>query len=195
LKARIEGQSEVAFDLLELDIVVMPETALTQNMYYIENFDKIYLSLYDGDFLKRGLLGKGNFSVIYGSNLFEAELKGDDVWPVEGGTNYNSIAIAPPSLKSEEHQITEKISAYGKIHLVPFGEYFPDIPFRDSIYEAMYGTNPSYSFSPGTSYEPLKVMARGKAIDVIPAVCYEDTVGRVTRKFVRADMPQMIVNT
>jgi len=176
------GENTFHVDLIEPDVVILPESAFTQNMYFIEDIDTIFLSLYDDDFLRNGLLAKGEFSVIYGSNLFEAEEKDEEVWPLLDGTNYNSLAIAPPTLKHDFTNPTQQISAYGKIHLVPFGEYFPDIPFRETIYSALSGSNPAGDFSPGTSYEPLQVIAGGRDIDVIPAICFEDTVARVTHE-------------
>jgi len=196
-KSQPEGKRSIEVKMLEPDVVLLPESAFTQNMYYVDEpgeMKSIFLTMYDDNFLRNDLLAKGNFSVIYGSNLFQGEMKGEAMWPEAQGTSYNSIAIAPPSMKQDPANPTTQISAYGKIHLVPFGEYFPDIPFRESIYSAMYGANPSMEFSPGTSYEPLKLQAGGREIDVIPAICFEDTVGRVTRKFVRGGRPQMIVN-
>ncbi len=187
----------VELNMLEPDVVLLPESAFTQNMYYVDapyEINQIFLTLYDDDFLRNGLLAKGNFSVIYGSNLFQGEIKEDGMWPAVQGVSYNSIAIAPPSMKADPTNPTSQLSAYGKIHLVPFGEYFPEIPFRESIYSAIYGANPSMEFSPGTSYEPLMLQAGDREIGVIPAICFEDTVGRVTRKFVRGGKPQMIVN-
>jgi apolipoprotein N-acyltransferase len=50
------------------------------------------------------------------------------------------------------------------------------------------------SFTPGESVEPLPVPnASGTVIGVIPTVCFEDTVPRLTRMFVRPG-PQVIVN-
>lgn len=196
-KSNAGGSGSIELNMLEPDVVLLPESAFTQNMYYVDDpseMKQIFLTLYDDDFLRNGLLAKGNFSVIYGSNLFQGEIKGEEMWPAVEGVSYNSIAIAPPSLKQDPNNPTTQLSAYGKIHLVPFGEYFPEIPFRESIYSAMYGENPSMEFSPGTSYEPLKLQAGDREIGVIPAICFEDTVGRVTRKFVRGGKPQLIVN-
>jgi apolipoprotein N-acyltransferase len=50
------------------------------------------------------------------------------------------------------------------------------------------------SFTPGTSYEPLPIPNRtGACISAIPTVCFEDTVPRLVRHFVRPG-PQVIVN-
>ena len=44
---------------------------------------------------------------------------------------------------------------------------------------------------PGTSIEPLKLAK--PEVQIIPLICFEDTVGRLARRFVRPE-PQMIVN-
>jgi apolipoprotein N-acyltransferase len=77
-----------------------------------------------------------------------------------------------------------------KVHLVPFGEY---LPFRGVPgVEALLGGVLPGDFASGTSTEPL-VLEKPAGVQVIPLVCFEDTVGRLARKFVRA-APQLLVN-
>jgi apolipoprotein N-acyltransferase len=66
-------------------------------------------------------------------------------------------------------------------------------PFLQSIYEQQSGQKYYGSFSAGESLNPLEVDLRGETIQVIPSVCFEDTVPRLTRKFIRS-APQIIVN-
>jgi apolipoprotein N-acyltransferase len=80
--------------------------------------------------------------------------------------------------------------SYRKIHLVPFGEY---LPFRDTIpgWGKLVGDALRFDFSPGESTEPMKV--EDPDFEIIPMVCFEDTLGRLTRKFITGN-PQVMVN-
>lgn len=119
--------------------------------------------------------------------LFEdhqyALLTGTDIqMPNEPG--YNGAALMQGSF--ENHEL------YRKIHLVPFGEYLPmrGVPGVEAL---LGGILPS-DFAFGESTEPLKLeFPAGGGVQIIPLICFEDTVGRLARKFVR-DAPQMIVN-
>ncbi|MBP6783433.1 MAG: hypothetical protein KA152_06555, partial [Verrucomicrobiales bacterium] len=48
-------------------------------------------------------------------------------------------------------------------------------------------------FTPGVSYEPLMIEKDEHEIGIIPLICFEDTVPRHTRKFIRPG-PQIMVN-
>ncbi len=77
-----------------------------------------------------------------------------------------------------------------------FGEYIPlmdQIPWLKKIYEQQAGTTFDGAFCRGTAVDPLPMMVRDREISVIPSICFEDTVPRETRQFVR-DEPQVIVN-
>jgi apolipoprotein N-acyltransferase len=77
-----------------------------------------------------------------------------------------------------------------KVHRVPFGEY---LPFRDTLpfMEPVFGSLFPRDFAKGRTTEPLHL--EKPALQLIPLICFEDTVGRVARMFVR-DAPQVIVN-
>ena len=73
-----------------------------------------------------------------------------------------------------------------KVHLVPFGEYLPlgeYWPF--SMLRAVIPGD----FDFGTKTEPLRFNDK---ISLIPLICFEDTVGRVARRFAREEL-QIIV--
>lgn len=109
---------------------------------------------------------------------------------MEARNMYNALAIIPGDLDST---VTT-----AKQHLMPFGEYVPLLQSIDWIGEAyteLTGTQVGNNILPGTRDEPIPVPVPGttRTVDVIPAVCYEDTVGDLLTKFVRRG-PQVIVN-
>ena len=90
------------------------------------------------------------------------------------------------------------ITTVSKQHLMPFGEYIPlaqDVEWIGRLYSEITGTQVGEGIRPGVGTEPMTVPmpGAGLSIGVIPAVCYEDTVGDLLRLFVRPG-PQVIVN-
>ncbi|MEI6176837.1 MAG: apolipoprotein N-acyltransferase [Verrucomicrobiota bacterium] len=131
----------------------------------------------------------GPFQLLYGITEMEAEQVGDDqLVPKPKGRIWNSLAVMTPE---------DDLQTYRKHHLVIFGETIPfvdSIPFLKKIYEQQAGIEYGGSFTPGESFEPLPVpTAAGTRIGTIPSICFEDSVPRLTRKFVRPG-PQVIVN-
>jgi len=117
------------------------------------------------------LLAENDFSLIFGTNENAV-----------GEGYFNSIMSMRGNIDS--------MQSYRKVHLVPFGEY---VPFRGKIkplnfLEELIGGD----FDRGTSTEPL-ALTKPEPFTLIPTVCFEDTIGRLTRKFVRPG-PQLIVN-
>ena len=103
------------------------------------------------------------------------------------GNNYNSLAIITPA---------NELQIYRKRHLVIFGETIPfidSLPFLKRIYEQQAGAEYGGSFDAGESAEPIIMNVRGQKIGAIPTICFEDSVPRLTRKFVRPG-PQIILN-
>ena len=75
----------------------------------------------------------------------------------------------------------EKIQVYRKLHLVPFGEYVPGrhtVPFISSI----VGDQVPADFTPGK--EATVFNLTNAAVKVAPLICFEDTLGELTRQFV-----------
>ena len=103
---------------------------------------------------------------------------------------YNSMAVIPGGFDS--------IVTASKQHLMPFGEYLPfveHLQWLGELYSQLTGTQVGEGIIPGSGDEPIAVPVPGtsETIGVIPAICYEDTVGRLLTKYVRKG-PQVIVN-
>lgn len=79
---------------------------------------------------------------------------------------------------------------YRKMHLVPFGEY---IPFRHSfpLFAWVVGDLVPADFTAGEA--PAILRTEAPAVRVGPLICFEDTVGRLTRRFV-LEGAQLLVN-
>ncbi len=186
LQEAMQKSAEGEIELNAPDWVLWPETALNGRLLstddgqygsYIENLDTISRVRESG----------GNFKLIYGAVEIEGEAREDGLYQKEYARIYNSIVIETPS---------GDIQTFRKHHLVIFGETIPlldTFPFLQNIYEQQSGQKYYGSFTAGASLEPLEVDLKGQTIQIIPSVCFEDTVPRLTRKFIR-NAPQIIVN-
>jgi apolipoprotein N-acyltransferase len=116
------------------------------------------------------LLSLGSFSLLTGTEIYhEGEPNG----------HVSAVLFQGSYANRQEHH---------KVHLVPFGEYLPlgDYPPFSWLRPIIPG-----DFTPGTSTEPMRLDK--PQVGLIPLICFEDTVGRLARRFVRPE-PQMIVN-
>jgi len=98
-------------------------------------------------------------------------LLGSDVFEKE--TAYNAAIFVP--VNGDELQI------YRKIHLVPFGEY---VPLRHSfpLFAAIANHWVPGDFGFGNQYVRFKLTTAD--IRIAPLICFEDTIGELTRGFV-----------
>ncbi len=147
------------------DLVIWPESALPVNLN--DKFHQLPEGWHTRYF--DNLLHSGEFSLLTGTEILR-----DD------GKSHVSAVLFRGNAASRQD--------YHKVHLVPFGEYLPlrDIP----PFSFLRGVLPG-DFTPGERTEPLQMVK--PEVQLIPLICFEDTVGRVARKFVR-EAPQMIVN-
>jgi apolipoprotein N-acyltransferase len=185
LQKAIGESEEGGIQLNGPDWVIWPETALTGRIIrtdggewgaWMQNADTI-----------RRVREAGRFDLIYGVVEIEGEAHGDGLHEKEKARIYNSIAVETAD---------EDLLTFRKHHLVIFGETIPfvdSVPWLRKIYEQQSGAEYGGSFTSGPSLDPLPIMLGGKEVGIIPSVCFEDTVPRLARKFVR-DGPQIIVN-
>ncbi len=147
------------------DLVIWPESALPVNLN--DKFHQLPTGWHERYF--DDLLHAGEFSLLTGTELHDPD-----------GRAHVSAVLFRDNFGNRQD--------YHKVHLVPFGEY---LPLGDYFpFSLLRGVIPG-DFAAGRSTEPLR-MARPD-VQLIPLICFEDTVGRVARKFARP-APQMIVN-
>ena len=147
-------------------LIVWPESALPRPFH-----DPMHGEYFDA------LFKAGADTILTGADALTAEGAGEGDWSA-----HNCAALMRGSYDS--------FVLHAKVHLVPFGEY---IPFRRELpfLEDMLGDLIPSDFTAGSSLEPLRV--EGMNYEIIPLVCFEDTIARVARQFVR-DRPQLMVN-
>jgi apolipoprotein N-acyltransferase len=118
-----------------------------------------------------GLMALGNFSLLSGTDVLEP-----------AGPSYVSAALFNKGWNGAQ--------LYHKRHLVPFGEYLP-IRWLPGM-EAAFGDLFPGDFQHGPEVPPLQLL-NVPGVELLPLVCFEDTVARVARRGVRA-APQLLIN-
>jgi apolipoprotein N-acyltransferase len=92
---------------------------------------------------------------------------------VEDGHDYNAAVVILGA--------TQQMQVYRKVHLVPFGEY---IPLRHSfpLFAAVAGRWVPGDFDAGKDYTVFHLT--NSEVRIAPLICFEDTIGELTRQFV-----------
>lgn len=198
---RAQASEEVGLKLQLPVWVVWPESALPYPFVRDEATNELLTDAGVMSYTKTELLGAealplarqrvrelGGQDFVLFTGVDEVLVRVEDGYAFPTGM-LNSMACIPGGLGS--------VSTVSKQHLMPFGEY---IPFADSewiqkAYSRITGTQVGEGIRPGKGTEPLSVPVPGTELrfGVIPAVCYEDTVGDLLRLFVRPGA-QVIVN-
>lgn len=175
------------------DLLVMPESSTTQPLIYLDKEEGVYMPLLTHDLFVNQIYTDNYFKTVFGANLLSGTMAEDGIYYNLEGDAYNVLAVTGPTIAVEEQYPTTQIQTHGKNHLVPFGEFVPEIPLLGSLAELFSGMSYGKNFSRSGSFEPLNVELRGETVQLIPSICFEDTVGRLIRKFARPE-PQMLVN-
>jgi len=115
------------------------------------------------------LLQGGNFSLLLGTVDFDPERRED----------YNTALLLTG--RGAGHQ------SYRKMHLVPFGEYLPLRP----VFGGFLGELVPGDFTPGAQFTTLHLA--DPPANLAALVCFEDTLGELTRHFV-LEGAQVLVN-
>jgi apolipoprotein N-acyltransferase len=92
---------------------------------------------------------------------------------MEDGHDYNAALLVSA--------VGQRMQNYRKLHLVPFGEY---IPLRHSfpLFAAVASNWVRGDFDAGKNYTVFR-LTRGE-VQIAPLICFEDTIGDLTRQFV-----------
>jgi apolipoprotein N-acyltransferase len=187
LKQAVGKGNEGSISLSWPDWVIWPESALTGR--FLRTADGTWGTWRENLETISRVREAGAFHLFHGTNELEAEKQGEDELVVmENGRAWNSLAVMSPD---------DDLQTYRKRHLVIFGETIPfvdSIPLLKKIYEQQAGVAYGGSFTPGESADPLPVPTlSGTTIGAIPTICFEDTLARIARLFLRPG-PQVIVN-
>ena len=175
--ARGVGSEEEIVGIRMPDLVIWPEACLPA--YLQEQDDGSIVGGPKVESVFKYIHSLGDFTFVLGMN----EARGETVVDPEVDV-FNSLIVDDGKGVRQTYQ---------KNHLVILGEFIPDLPFLHDLYFRTTGVEFGKGLSRGGVFEPLEAEIGGQPIGVIPSVCFEDTVPRLTRKFVR-NGPQLLVN-
>lgn len=171
--------------------VVWPESAVGNPFWKEESTGKYFADSHTRDFLEAQEELR-DYAVSKGGCRFVLMTGGDEVVVDADG---NVLGVQNSLIRFAEGM---GIQSASKQHLMPFGEYIPlvqDFEWIGKIYQDLTNTPTGEGIRPGEGTEPLEVPVPGteETVQVIPAVCYEDTDSVLLRKFARPGA-QVIVN-
>lgn len=112
---------------------------------------------------------RGDFGLLFGTVDFDPE----------SGEDFNTAALLTNR--------GQRLQSYRKIHLVPFGEY---LPLR-AVFGGFVGQLVPADFTPGREFTLLELDE--PSVRLAALVCFEDTLGDLTRRFVQSGA-QALVN-
>ena len=119
----------------------------------------IYADEYNEQFIMQEA-ALGNFALLIGTLLPDEAMQGE----------FNGAALLTAGGKERQY--------YRKIHLVPYGEYLPMRPILGPI----AGNLVPGDFMRGRDYTVFSLPS--PAVTLAPLICFEDTLGDLTRHFV-----------
>ncbi|MGB0992506.1 MAG: apolipoprotein N-acyltransferase [Akkermansiaceae bacterium] len=189
--ARLAEETDGEAEMKQPDLVIWPESAVPFPLMFSDDFDGYEVTGAVGHLFNEEVRPLGAFTFITGMNEREVEYREKLLYAKEDGAVYNSVVVIPPG-----GRIRETTTTHHKSHLVIFGEYIPlkeELPFLADLFKFSSGQSFVGNMNPGRSTEPMVVNTAEGDLQVIPSVCFEDSVGRLTRRFVR-QKPQIIVN-
>ena len=190
--ARTAAESGTAAEFTwdEPDWIMWPESALSDALFYVENGEQ-GIGNATANTLDAVRAQQGNFTMIFGLLELEAELTGRVFTRKDRGKSFNSLLAQLPG--------EPRFRTYRKQHLVLFGETIPyvdKLKFLQKLWEISAGTQYGGSFSAGEQEEPMRLPHAASPTEevlLVPTICFEDTVARKMRKFVKKG-GQVIVN-
>ena len=185
-RAAEEGQREpVVLDVP--DWVVWPEASLSDALFFAEGGEQGIGRATQSTL--ETVRPAGAFTLLFGLNEVEGDLSAEGFFTLkEGGKHYNSLLALPAGANLFE--------TYRKQHLVLFGETIPDVKLLRWLWQQSAGTEYLGSLDAGEGGEPMTLplaKAPDGEIALIPTICFEDTVPRKMRKYVKGG-GQVIVN-
>jgi apolipoprotein N-acyltransferase len=155
---------------LKPDLLIWPEAATPRPMLDDEHIK--------GEVIK--ILGQLRTNFLLGSIRFF------------GPDAFNSAILLSHFSSSKTGKQGDGLQLYDKMHLVPFGEY---VPLRHSfpLFAWLVGNQVPSDFAAGQ--EPVVMQLANKPYRIGPLICFEDTVGDLTRQFAKRGAELLVTLT